>query len=308
MNIKKPLNNNLELEYVNCEICGSDDTIIYYESIDIKQTYEKFNIVMCKNCGFLYTNPRPKFQNIYKYYSHSYYSYKSFPFKIKPNTKKTQKRFLDIGCGTGSLVLKKMNEGYDAYGVDIDKNAVKIGKINGLNITHYSGKYLPFDENYFDIVNLSHTIEHIHYLNKILKEIHRILKPDGLLAITCPNINSFDAKIFGKYWRHLDVPRHLYHFSGKTLEKILVLNNYKIKLITSHDMPIIDSGMNYFKSLYSTIKIINSISKFRPRIFKLFFSICYTCYNFFRFFFHKVKNLDGQELEAIATKNTSLNL
>jgi hypothetical protein len=57
------------------------------------------------------------------------------------------------------------------------------------------------------------------------------MSPEGKLVIAVPNIDSYDANYFGKYWAAYDLPRHLYHFSKKTLQKLMQKHGIKLDAI-----------------------------------------------------------------------------
>jgi 2-polyprenyl-3-methyl-5-hydroxy-6-metoxy-1,4-benzoquinol methylase len=81
---------------------------------------------------------------------------------------------------------------------------------------------------YFEAITAHHVIEHMHGPQAFLKECMRILRPDGILILTTPNINSLGHKIFNKYWRELDVPRHLYLFSTSSLKMFVENHGFRI--------------------------------------------------------------------------------
>jgi len=74
-----------------------------------------------------------------------------------------------------------------------------------------------------------HTLEHVYSPKKLLREAHRILKPDGILIVEVPNIDSFSARFFGKRWMPLALPLHVNHFSPATLSGILRQTHFAIK-------------------------------------------------------------------------------
>ena len=78
-----------------------------------------------------------------------------------------------------------------------------------------------FPDRYFDLVTLYNVLEHTHNPQESLKEIRRILKDGGFLAIQVPNINSWQLRIFKKNWAAVDVPRDLYYFNPDLLGGIL---------------------------------------------------------------------------------------
>jgi hypothetical protein len=68
-------------------------------------------------------------------------------------------------------------------------------------------------------------------LNTRMNHIHRLLKADGYLIIAVPNIDSYDAKSYGSYWAAYDIPRHLYHFSRKTMNILINRNGFTVTSI-----------------------------------------------------------------------------
>jgi SAM-dependent methyltransferase len=80
----------------------------------------------------------------------------------------------------------------------------------------------------FDVVTLWDVLEHLHDPAATLREIHRILKDDGILVVRVPNLASWNAHLFGRYWAGLDAPRHLYVFSPATLTRLQSQNGLKV--------------------------------------------------------------------------------
>ena len=90
-------------------------------------------------------------------------------------------------------------------------------------------KYLS--ENAFDLITLWHVLEHVPNLHQRLEEIKRLIRKDGFLVIAVPNLEASDAKKYGEKWAALDVPRHLYHFTGKTMGTLLNQFDFQIKSV-----------------------------------------------------------------------------
>lgn len=139
-----------------------------------------------------------------------------------------QGRILDVGCGPGKLLRVLRDWGWDTYGVDFSPVAVDYARAkHQLKVelgTIHEGKY---PANYFDVVMFNHSLEHVYNPIDSLREAHRILKPGGALLITIPNADSFEAHVFGKWWVHWDVPRHLYHFTRSTMSQALLKTGFQ---------------------------------------------------------------------------------
>jgi 2-polyprenyl-3-methyl-5-hydroxy-6-metoxy-1,4-benzoquinol methylase len=83
----------------------------------------------------------------------------------------------------------------------------------------------------FDVITLWHVLEHVYDLKARLKQLKRILKPNGTMFIAVPNSASWDAKHYKKYWDGYDVPRHIHHFSRESFVKLFEENGFKIEKI-----------------------------------------------------------------------------
>jgi SAM-dependent methyltransferase len=138
-----------------------------------------------------------------------------------------------VGCGTGGLLDWLKKHGWHVYGVEISKQAAEYGNKYELNI--FNGELIEakYPSAFFDVVVINQVLEHLYDPKKTLKEIHRILKTDGTLIVGVPNIDSYEAKVFGRYWSALDIPRHLYHFNLRSLKLLVEENNFNIKRITN---------------------------------------------------------------------------
>jgi len=88
-------------------------------------------------------------------------------------------------------------------------------------LTHELGVIEKLHLAPFDAITLWHTFEHLTGLRATLEDIRRLLSANGVLIIAVPNAGGLQAGIFGSQWFHLDVPRHLYHFTRSALVNLL---------------------------------------------------------------------------------------
>src|SRR5690606_21895187 len=88
----------------------------------------------------------------------------------------------------------------------------------------------------FDVITLWHVLEHMENLNEVVAKIKSILKPDGVMILALPNHNSHDARKYKGYWAAYDVPRHLWHFTLDTVEKLL--GKHQFNIIKQKIMPL----------------------------------------------------------------------
>ena len=128
---------------------------------------------------------------------------------------------LDIGCGDGAALLRMRDLGWEVHGIDPDKEAVERARQRGLDVRVGTIEDHPYPASTFDLVTLTHVIEHVHDPVALLTECRRILKPGGKLVVHTPNFQSFGYSIYGDAWRGLEPPRHLHVFSLKSLRQLL---------------------------------------------------------------------------------------
>jgi SAM-dependent methyltransferase len=141
-------------------------------------------------------------------------------------------KLLDVGCGAGKTMNLLRQQGWDTYGVDFGAAAVDFARTSlGLNVRLGDLFGAAYKDNFFDVILFSHSLEHMYDPFETLREAFRILKPGGLLVIAVPNARSFEASLFGQWWVHWDVPRHLFHFDKTTLCRLLSKAGYRVASI-----------------------------------------------------------------------------
>ena len=162
-------------------------------------------------------------------------------------------RIFDIGCGFGWL-LKSLNDKWEKYGLEPDSNAAKIAGQNCF-IKNMSFEEDVYPENHFDIINMHHVIEHIDNPLKTMKEIKKILKPNGKLIIATPDFDSGAARLFGSKYRLLHDKTHISLFSNESMHRMLRYFNFKIY---KSEFPFFNTrffSLSNLTSLFDTKKI-----------------------------------------------------
>ncbi len=197
-------------------------------------TGDQFKIVRCDACGLALTMPRPTDWSAY--YPATYYGSqdsKRFPGPVEflqdslyaSRVRQIEKirggrkgRVLDIGCGRGLLLQQFQKRGWEVHGTEMDdKSAAFAREVLKLPIQTGDLASLNFPENHFDAIVMWHVLEHIPAVAELLREVKRFLKPGGIFLVAVPNFGSPEAQLSRDNWFHLDVPRHLNHFTRDTL-------------------------------------------------------------------------------------------
>ena len=215
----------------------------YLKTKDFSISQEEFELLYNEELDMLVTYPEP--ENIEKYYesdtyiSHTdskktvvdkiYQSVKSYSLKKKLSLINSfdtkEKTLLDIGAGTGDFLCTAKNKNWNVAGVE--PNALARSKAVKKGIKLYDNLNKVLDKKY-EVITLWHVLEHLPNLENKIDRIVSLLKDKGTLVIAVPNFKSYDAKHYGKYWAAYDVPRHLWHFSKNTIEKLFKKHNIEI--------------------------------------------------------------------------------
>lgn len=221
-----------------CYYCGSNNTKLY-------KIINGFSLYRCSNCLLLQTNLHDlslrkinskKYTSIYLNNYENLLSkrvQKNFRKRIRQIDKLSKGgRMLDFGCSTGLFLrtLKKYSlNSWDIYGVDVNKKSIDRAQrfING-RFYNKPLKAIKFPANYFDCIACFDVLEHDIDLHNTIKHIYKIINKSGIVLVQVPNYKSLLAFLTGDKWDWWCVPDHVFHFDPKTIEKILVMNKFKI--------------------------------------------------------------------------------
>ena len=143
-------------------------------------------------------------------------------------------RLLDIGCGNGRPMQRFVAAGWAATGIDFDAEAVTAARSAGLDARVGALKEQAFPDAHFDVVLMSHVIEHLADPMADLTECRRILKPSGSIVIATPNAHGLGHLAFGRHWLGLDPPRHLQIFTPKALTRLLAMSGFRPMRVRTH--------------------------------------------------------------------------
>jgi 2-polyprenyl-3-methyl-5-hydroxy-6-metoxy-1,4-benzoquinol methylase len=233
-----------------CPVCKNNGFSDFLTCKDYTASKESFNLVTCNACKFVFTNPRPKQDEIGRYYqvenyiSHTgtqtglvnklYHFARKFTLtqKLKlVNSLSKKGSLLDIGCGTGNFLQVVKNDDWKVTGVEPDPAARKLAiETCGENI--HEEEFLNQENiNKYDIITMWHVLEHVHELDKRLIQLKKLLQPSGRLIVAVPNCASKDAAHYKAFWGAYDVPRHLYHFTPKDIKKLFESNLFEVEKI-----------------------------------------------------------------------------
>lgn len=224
-----------------CPVCGNQGFNPFISCKDYTVSNDVFNIDSCNSCGFKFTNPRPEERDLGKYYesddyiSHSntnkglinkiyqvarHYTLSKKLQLVSATARKKEASILDYGCGTGEFLNTCKTAKWKTKGVEPSDLGRKQAIENyGLEI--YDDVFNPaFNGDKFDVITLWHVLEHVARLKPTMERLLSLLAEKGHIIIAVPNPASLDARLYAKQWAAYDVPRHLYHFTPDTINKL----------------------------------------------------------------------------------------
>ena len=221
---------------------------VFIECKDYTVSGEQFQLIYDPNYDMLITSPKPSENDLGKYYeSEDYISHTdanrnlfeylyqlvkkySIRKKIKliSKLKNTKGNLLDIGAGTGDFLAEAQNDGWIISGSEPNEQARVLSNQKSVSLDAGTSK---FETNHFDVITMWHVLEHVSDLGNQIKELKRLLKPNGYLIIAVPNYRSYDAKFYNQFWAAYDVPRHLWHFSKKSIQKLFSEQEFRLEKI-----------------------------------------------------------------------------
>jgi 2-polyprenyl-3-methyl-5-hydroxy-6-metoxy-1,4-benzoquinol methylase len=218
---------------------------IFYKKVkDYSVSKEIFDLHHNPEFDMLITFPKPSLEKLPSYYeSEDYISHtdgkrslfeKMYHFvknialqnKLKLINSQSEKgKLLDIGAGTGDFLMVAKNDGWQITGIEPGEKPKNIAIKKGVA---FANNLAELENNSFDVITMWHVLEHVPDLELQIKELKRLIKPNGTILIAVPNFKSYDANYYGTYWAAFDVPRHLWHFSKTAIEKLFAIENLKL--------------------------------------------------------------------------------
>lgn len=140
---------------------------------------------------------------------------------------------LDVGCGDGSFMRHMRGLGWQVSGIEQDALASEtaLARLGTDCVYREIGDASAARPDGFDVVTLSHVIEHLLDPIDTLVACLDCLKPGGCLVIATPNFKSRAHRHFGRHWLHLDPPRHIQLYDPDTLDTLVQRAGFEVESV-----------------------------------------------------------------------------
>jgi 2-polyprenyl-3-methyl-5-hydroxy-6-metoxy-1,4-benzoquinol methylase len=237
---------NMECADFLCSKCGHT-VVAFATHTGVGET--TYSVCYCAACGLAKTVPSPDDATLHELHSTQYYRNGEgvrFTTPLEWLVEGMRRwriyrlshfartgRALDIGCGSGRFLRALRHSGWEVAGLELnDDTATAARTVHGLMV---ETALEAFADSSFDLITITHVLEHIRDPHQMLADCVRLLKPGGVIAVAVPNIDSWQARWTRDGWFHLDLPRHLWHFSETWLSAALIERGFEQKKVRRMD-------------------------------------------------------------------------
>lgn len=250
-------NKDVSLESVSCCVgCVENDEILFSAHDLLHNLPGEYNVVKCRTCGLMRTNPRPTPETISIYYPDNYGPYlgsivnldkqeqhfglkqflkplinRIFNFNSTVLPPQESGRMLEIGCASGSFLHQMTGKGWQVQGIEFSEKAAQAAQKLGYSVHISALETAPKPENPFDLIVGWMVLEHLHDPVGGLQKLREWAKPNAWLVLSIPNAGSLEFRLFKDKWYALQLPTHLHHFTPQSVEKVLLTSGWKLEKI-----------------------------------------------------------------------------
>jgi SAM-dependent methyltransferase len=221
-------------DYPLCPLCGSKAVSNFRSAPDrFHLRREMYHLDRCSTCQCVWLASPPSPEEMGHHYGKTYH--KAISTSGEANAARWAKQcrklaelknggmLLDIGCSSGAFLSTLTGQSWSLYGIEIDpEQASRAEAKTGAKV--FAGDLLEasFEAGSFDAITMFHVLEHFDRPRERMARIFNWLKPGGILYLGLPNIDSWEAQIFRSYWFGLEMPRHFYLYSPRSLRQLLL--------------------------------------------------------------------------------------
>jgi SAM-dependent methyltransferase len=153
---------------------------------------------------------------------------------------------LEIGCGSGVLLREIKGRGANVRGCEIDKISSEVanralGEQVVANVD--ATELLKNIDQFYDLIVISHVLEHLRNPVEVLKALRNSMKADGTLLVVVPNLDSAPKAFLRKYWGYWQVPVHLTHFNTDSLIYLIENCGFQIETVATRNADFMSLGL-----------------------------------------------------------------
>lgn len=242
----------VRLEEVDCPSgCPTDDEVLLHGGDLLHHVPGRFRVLRCRTCGLGRTTPRPTPDSIGVYYPPSYAPHAegdpagggrltwrhraaaTFARWVGGDVRRLPPmppgHVLDVGCASGTYLSAMAADGWSTEGIESAETAAARARARGHHVQTGTIETVVAPHRPPDLITAWMVLEHVHDLTGALRRMRTWVTPGGYLVGAVPDIDAFDARVFGDLWYAWHLPNHLHHFSRDSLRTIFDRGGWRIE-------------------------------------------------------------------------------
>lgn len=244
----------------SCPVCHASSAVHYLTTTDrFHAGSEEYHLHRCHECSCVWLANPPVPEEMGQHYSSDYHKAITLSGESSPESRWGWARdairkyhnagsILDVGCSSGAF-LSVMNDGsWKLFGIEMESStAQRAESSTGARVFVGDALAAPFAANSFDVITSFDLLEHVYHPMNFLAKVHEWLKPGGIYFVAVPNVDSWEARLFKSYWYGLELPRHLTHFSPRSLRQAMASLKFKERSLTTSGVSYAEHSLTYIR-------------------------------------------------------------
>lgn len=138
---------------------------------------------------------------------------------------------LEVGCGSGGYLRRLLEAGWQVEGIEFADDPARRCRELGFRVHTTGIEDAELQPASYDLVVAWMVVEHLHDPGAVLQQMNHLLRPDGILMISVPNIDCWELRVLGRYNFILNEPTHLQHFSVTSIGRLLAASGFEVESI-----------------------------------------------------------------------------
>lgn len=216
---------------------------------------ESYQLLRCPSCSLVWLKDPPPSEEMGRHYGEDYdraiaaAGHDPAHWRERAETVcrfKAGGAVLDLGCSSGGFLASLKGPRWQLFGIEMSESVARVAEDRtGAHV--FVGDILdaPFPPASFDAITCFHVFEHLYRPKEVLAKVANWLKPGGVFYTMMPNIDSAGARIFKSHWFALELPRHLHHFSPRSLKRLAHSVGLQEVSVTMHRELFVEASLRY---------------------------------------------------------------
>jgi len=143
-----------------------------------------------------------------------------------------RRRFLDVGCGYGFFSREALDRGFSVVPLEMASTERAIAaELLGLEPVPASFENYECRSGEFDVVLMSHVLEHVYDVNEWIEKAAKLLRPNGVCVVALPNFGSIIRRMLGSGDPFICPPMHLNHFDSRNLSRLMARHGFVVRKV-----------------------------------------------------------------------------